>query len=163
MYMIKEVTASAFLLHRTAEGVHIALVWHPRLQKWMAAGGHVEAHEHAAEAVLREILEETGLVTQLVPGPALPPPAGFPHAPVPAPWWISEAAASADNHTATNHIHVDHVFLAWAPDITPVRKPAHDVRWFASDQLSGPGIAEDSRLQALAVMELIAVGQVRLP
>ncbi|MET9064435.1 NUDIX domain-containing protein [Streptosporangium sandarakinum] len=163
--MIKEATASAFVLRHSESGdVQVGLVWHPRLQEWMAAGGHVEADEHPAEAALREITEETGLVTQLLSAPALPLPAGFPHSAVTAPWWIVEVAACADNHTAAPHVHVDNVFLAWAGDSTPVQEPVHEVRWFTADQLSdGADIAEDSRLQAKEVLTLIAAGQVRLP
>ncbi|MEV7006658.1 NUDIX domain-containing protein [Streptosporangium sp. NPDC051022] len=162
---IKEATASAFVLRRSEhDGVQVALVWHPRLGEWMAAGGQVEVDEHPAEAALREITEETGLVTQLIPAPAVALPAGFPHTAVTAPWWIVEMDACADNHTAEPHIHVDNVFLAWAGDGTPVREPVHEVRWFTVDQLTeAADIAEDSRLQAKEVLGLIASGQVALP
>lgn len=162
---IKEATASAFVLRRGEHGdVQVALVWHPRLGEWMAAGGHVEADEHPAEAALREIIEETGLVTRLIPGPAVALPAGFPHTAVATPWWIVEMGACADNHTAEPHVHVDNVFLAWAGDDVPVREPVHDVRWFTVDQLAeAADVAEDSRLQAKEVLELVASGQVTLP
>jgi 8-oxo-dGTP pyrophosphatase MutT (NUDIX family) len=59
-----------------------------------SAGGHVEAGETAAEAAIREVTEEAGLRVRLLPGPAVPPPSGFPHQPVTAPWWVSEMPAS---------------------------------------------------------------------
>ncbi|GAT68869.1 NUDIX hydrolase [Planomonospora sphaerica] len=163
--MIKEATASAFVLRRTERGeVEIALVWHPRMEEWMAAGGHVEAEEHPAEAALREIREETGLVTQLIPAPAVALPAGFPHTAVAAPWWIVEMNAGPDNHTAVPHVHVDNVFLAWAADSTPVQEADHRVRWFTRSRLGeADAVAEDSRLQAKEVLELIASGHVVLP
>ncbi|MEV4091075.1 NUDIX domain-containing protein [Streptosporangium saharense] len=162
---IKEATASAFVLRRSEhDDVQVALVWHPRLGEWMAAGGHVEANEHPAEAALREITEETGLMTRLIPAPAVALPAGFPHTAVPAPWWIVEMKACSDNHTAESHVHVDNVFLAWADDSEPVREPAHEVRWFTADQLAeAADVAEDSRLQAKEALELVASGQVTLP
>ncbi|WP_424535552.1 NUDIX domain-containing protein [Sphaerisporangium viridialbum] len=75
--MFKEATASAFVLSRFDRVAQVALVWH-RLQAWLPAGGHVEIYENPAEAALREIIEETGLVASLIPGPALALPAGFP-------------------------------------------------------------------------------------
>lgn len=42
------------------------LVQHPRYQHWMPAGGRCDAHEHPAEAALRELQEESGLRGRLV-------------------------------------------------------------------------------------------------
>ncbi|WP_424534352.1 hypothetical protein ACOZ38_29165 [Sphaerisporangium viridialbum] len=69
-----------------------------------------------------------------------------------------------DNHTPGSHVHVDNVFLAWAQATDPVVEPVHRVRWFTAAELAdAPEVAEDSRLQAKELMELIAAGQVRLP
>jgi ADP-ribose pyrophosphatase YjhB (NUDIX family) len=148
--MIKESTASVFVFHRGQEGAwHSALVWHPRLEEWMPAGGHVESDESAAEAALREVDEETGLAARLLPGPSVPLPAGFPHTQVITPWYVCEMRAGADNHTREPHKHVDHVFLAVVDDITPRQQPVHAVRWFTEQEMAEvSGIAEDSRLQA---------------
>jgi ADP-ribose pyrophosphatase YjhB (NUDIX family) len=40
---------------------HTLLVQHPRYQHWMPAGGRCDAHEHPAEAALRDLQEESGL------------------------------------------------------------------------------------------------------
>ena len=89
--MIIEPTSSVFILRRHRDdGWLVALVWHPRLECWLPAGGHVEANETAAQCGIREALEETGLDVTLVPGPATTVPAGFPHRLVPAPWLVAE-------------------------------------------------------------------------
>ncbi|MDQ2874881.1 MAG: NUDIX domain-containing protein [Actinomycetota bacterium] len=89
--MIKEATASTFVFRKDPGGAwETALVWHPRLECWLPSGGHVESDESTAEAARREAREETGLDVRLLPGPAVPVPAGFPHATVCAPWWIVE-------------------------------------------------------------------------
>jgi hypothetical protein len=45
---------------------------------------------------------------------------------------------------------VDHVFAAVASSAQPAVAPAHTVRWFSRDDITGePGISQDSRLQAL--------------
>ena len=90
---------------------------------------------------------------QLLPGPAAPVPAGYPHKVLCAPWWITEMEASPDSHTASPHVHVDHVFAAVASSAQR-RPPAHTVRWFSRDDITKePGISQDSRLQ---VLELLA-------
>lgn len=89
--MIIEPTSSVFILrHDRERGWVTALVWHPRLECWLPAGGHVEMDETAAQCGIREALEETGLDVTLVPGPAAPVPAGFPHRQLPAPWLVAE-------------------------------------------------------------------------
>lgn len=156
--MIKEPTASVFIVRQDGErGWLAALIWHPRLQCWLPAGGHVECDEAAAEAAVREVLEESGLDVTLMPGPAVPLPAGFPHRPVPAPWWVTEVPAAPDRHTGEPHIHVDHVFVATADSSHPARKPEHRVRWFTAADLAGaPGISEDSRLLAAELLAFAA-------
>jgi 8-oxo-dGTP pyrophosphatase MutT (NUDIX family) len=59
----KHFTATAFVVRGDATLLH----WHKRLGQWMPPGGHVEPDEEPAEAALREVLEETGLVCEVVP------------------------------------------------------------------------------------------------
>jgi 8-oxo-dGTP pyrophosphatase MutT (NUDIX family) len=155
--VIKEATASTFVFGRDAGGVwRTALVWHPRLGCWMPSGGHVENDESTAEAARREAREETGLDVRLLPGPAAPLPAGFPHAAVCAPWWIVELRARADNHTQERHVHLDHVFLALAAG--PATGPAaHQTRWFSESGIAqAGGVSQDSRLQAAELFRRVA-------
>lgn len=156
--MIIEPTASVFILRRDHEhGWVTALVWHPRLECWLPAGGHVEANETAAQCGIREALEETGLDVTLVPGPAAPVPAGFPHRLLPAPWLVAEGDAAPDRHTGEPHVHEDHVYVATTASPLPVREPEHQVRWFTpADIASALGISEDSRILAADLLALAA-------
>jgi 8-oxo-dGTP pyrophosphatase MutT (NUDIX family) len=162
--MIKESTASAFMFRTDGDGVcRTALVWHPRLELWLPAGGHVEDDESSAEAALREIGEETGLRGELLPGPSLPLPAGFPHSAVVAPWWVVEMDACADNHTREPHRHIDHVFVARVRDDAADQNAVHEVRWFTEQEISqAEGLSEDSRLQVKQLFAMIADGSLRL-
>ncbi|MGQ0776590.1 MAG: NUDIX domain-containing protein [Pseudonocardiales bacterium] len=71
---VKHATASVFLFAHTNDTWRVGLIRHPRLDKWMLPGGHVEPDENPAEAALREVAEETGLTAQLLPGPGLDKP-----------------------------------------------------------------------------------------
>ena len=45
----------------------VALHWHRKVKAWLPPGGHVEPNEDPVQAVLREVLEETGLEVEVVP------------------------------------------------------------------------------------------------
>jgi 8-oxo-dGTP pyrophosphatase MutT (NUDIX family) len=111
----KHGTASTFVFHRFPDGWKLALIEHPRLEKTMAPGGHVESTESQDEAALREVTEETGLRVRLIHPPAPPLPAGYRPRQVAQPWWIDEVPVPADSHANTEHLHVDHLYVAVAP------------------------------------------------
>ncbi|MGW7312290.1 NUDIX domain-containing protein [Streptomyces sp. NPDC054865] len=116
----------------------------------------------AAEAALREIEEETGLRAELLPGPSLPLPSGFPHGAPVAPWWVVEMDACADNHTREPHRHIDHVYVARVAD-GAAPGGVHEVRWFAEQEAAEvEGLSEDSRLQVKQLFAMIADGSLRL-
>jgi 8-oxo-dGTP pyrophosphatase MutT (NUDIX family) len=60
------------LRHFTASGVvlsgdgHVLLVEHRKLGWWLYPGGHIEPNEDPAQAVVREVAEETGIRGQIV-------------------------------------------------------------------------------------------------
>ena len=55
--LVRHFTATGFVVYRGG----IALHWHPKVKMWLPPGGHIEANEDPVQAVIREVLEETGL------------------------------------------------------------------------------------------------------
>ncbi len=146
--VIRHATASVFVFCPQREGWQIGLISHPRLGRMMMPGGHVEAAESAAEAAIREVAEEAGLVVDLLPAPAAPLPGGYrPHR-VPQPWWIVEYAVPPDGQLAVPHIHVDHLYLALTSQDRPARQPAHPFGWYAAGDLARLEMFDDARTLA---------------
>ncbi len=59
-YAPGHVTASAFVVDPSHS--RLLLIHHPRLERWMQPGGHVDPGEDVLAAATREVEEETGVV-----------------------------------------------------------------------------------------------------
>ena len=65
-------SADVIVRHFTATGFvvrdgSVALHWHKKVKAWLPPGGHIEPNEDPVQAVVREVLEETGLEVEVVP------------------------------------------------------------------------------------------------
>ena len=60
--LIRHFTATGFVVY---EG-QVALHWHKKVKAWLPPGGHIEDNEDPVEAVVREVLEETGIDVKIV-------------------------------------------------------------------------------------------------
>jgi 8-oxo-dGTP pyrophosphatase MutT (NUDIX family) len=63
MTLVRHFTATGFVVHEN----HVLLHWHPKVKAWLPPGGHIEPNEDPVQAVLREIREEAGVETKVVP------------------------------------------------------------------------------------------------
>lgn len=106
------VTASAIVVGDRGTVLHL----HKRLGLWLQPGGHIDVGEHPAEAVLREVREETGLAVRHPPqGPHL---------------------VHVDVHPAGEHVHLDLRYLVGGDDRDPQPEPGESpqARWFRWDE-----------------------------
>lgn len=140
---MKHPTASVFLFTRHPDGWRIGLIRHPRLHRWMLPGGHVEPDENPAETAVREVLEETGSVSQLVNTHTDDLTAAIPG--IPLPTWIAEQQVPADSRHPTPHIHIDHLYAAVADQTAPTRTAELRFEWFKPATLPGLDMFPDSR------------------
>ena len=155
--MRRHFTATAFVV----DGERTLLHWHKRLQQWMPPGGHIEPEEEPVEAVLREVLEETGIAAEIIPS-ASPLPFDSPRQ-LPPPYTILlEDSPGPDGP----HQHIDLIYFCRPLDAAAV-DPAPDptLRWVHESELrdgrsldvAGCGVAarvpEDVQRLALIAIE----------
>jgi 8-oxo-dGTP pyrophosphatase MutT (NUDIX family) len=160
---LKHQTSSVFVFRRLTGGWRIGLIRHPRFDRMMIPGGHVEPEESCAEAALREVAEETGQAVTLVGPPAAPVPAGYRARRVALPWWIAEYQVAPDSHLGVAHVHVDHLYVALADGTLPAAGAglpgaAHPFGWYAAGDLPGLDMFDDARLLARLLLAGLAGG-----
>lgn len=63
MASIRHFTATGYVAWRGLILVH----WHNKVQALLPPGGHIDPNEDPVQAVLREVLEETGLFVEVLP------------------------------------------------------------------------------------------------
>lgn len=119
---------------------------HPKLQRWLPCGGHIEADELPDDAAVREVWEESGVRVQLLGTPLIDAPGPRQ---LTLPRALQLAAVDAD------HDHLDLVYFA-----TPIA-PYHgelsgerSLGWFANDALAALPLTPEIRAWAsLALAE----------
>jgi len=116
-------TGSAFVL--TADGTHVLLLHHRKLDRWLQPGGHADPGEAAGETVaLREAREETGLETLVL------------HETAPRPLDVDVHDIPArPGEPAHAHLDLRYLVRAGAGALTRAQEEAADLRWFAWDEL----------------------------
>ena len=157
--MKRHFTATGFVV----DGSRTLLHWHQRLQQWMPPGGHIEADEDPVQAVLREIREETGFITEVIPLGGLMPFAAPEQLPAPYTILIEEIPGPDEPHQ-----HIDLIYFCRPVDgaaAAPVPDPT--LRWVAESELrsnvaldvAGGGVSvavpEDVRQLSLIAIETV--------
>lgn len=106
----------------------VLLVNHPRYQKWIPMGGHIELDEDPEEALYREIKEETGLEVEIMSKrpPVISSGTKFllnPH--------------YLDVHEANPpHKHIALIYFAKAKSSSAVKSDEHtEIKWFTEAEL----------------------------
>lgn len=125
-------TASAFVI--SASLARALLVDHPRLNRWLQPGGHIEDHDQSpADAATREIAEETGIRSLELSRDLFDID-------------IHEIPARSDTPA---HLHYDLRFLARVATDPPA--PTHEglsSRWVSLGEL--PVISDDESIRRMA-------------
>ncbi|MGE3857430.1 MAG: NUDIX domain-containing protein [Dehalococcoidia bacterium] len=163
MSLPRHYTVTGFVSARGRTALH----WHPRLAAWLPPGGHIEPDEDPVQAVLREVLEETGLAVEIVEAPRF----AYAHPPqlaVPAAMAVYDIPR--DGSLPGPHQHIDLIYFtrpleggdadpalpqdgdrwAWVDEATLRQRPAvFEVAGHRAE------IAEDVRELALAAIAAV--------
>lgn len=117
----KHFTATAYII----EEKRVLLLFHPKHQKWLPPGGHIEPNETPPDCACRETLEETGLEIEIIPQENLWIEA-WNATSFPRPYLcLLEEIPAHGTHPA--HQHMDFIYLA-----RPIGGELfNDVRWFS--------------------------------
>jgi 8-oxo-dGTP pyrophosphatase MutT (NUDIX family) len=158
--MERHFTVSGFLV----EGDRTLLHWHRKLGIWLPPGGHIERDEDPVQAVLREVLEETGITAEVVT-----PRAPFRFSNVeqlPQPYSLIVADVVEGDAT---HQHIDFAYVVRPVPGAPIAEPTepHAFQWVTEAELRRGDplpvascgvdmpVADDVREVALAAIEMV--------
>jgi 8-oxo-dGTP pyrophosphatase MutT (NUDIX family) len=98
--MRRHFTVSGFVV----EGDGTLLHWHKKLQIWLPPGGHIDPDEDPVQAVVREVLEETGIAAEVVPHESEHAFSNLPQLASPLSIIVADVGAAADEPA---HQHID--------------------------------------------------------
>ncbi|HEV7501492.1 MAG TPA: NUDIX hydrolase, partial [Vicinamibacteria bacterium] len=121
-------TGSAFVVD--ADGLRVLLLHHRKLDRWLQPGGHAEPGDTSGESVaLREVLEETGLVSVHL----------HPRAPRPLDVDVHEIP-SRPGEPAHAHLDLRYLVVAGDDPLQRAQDEAADLRWFRWDEIEPLGL-----------------------
>jgi len=123
MTTIRHFTASAVVLD---DHDRVLLVHHNKIGKWLYPGGHIDPNEDPAQAAQREVLEETGIHTQVITDALFTHPAVTTH---PAPYTIIEMDVVDTKVGAHRHIDLVYVLRATTGALSAQLAEVAGVQW----------------------------------
>ena len=104
MGLVRHFTSTGFVVQDGATLLH----WHAKVKAWLPPGGHIMDNEDPVQAVLREVEEETGVQTEVVPTSNLNITIGYPMQVQPP---LTIMVEDIDDPVAGFHQHIDFIYF----------------------------------------------------
>ena len=130
--MRRHFTVSGFVV----EGDRTLLHWHRKLQLWLPPGGPIDADEDPVQAVMREVLEETGIAAEVIPHAPLPAFGNIPQLPSPLAIIVAGVGPSPED-PAHQHIDMSYALRPLAGVARVAAEADHGFIWVTEAQLRG--------------------------
>jgi 8-oxo-dGTP diphosphatase len=121
---IRHFTASGLVFDDDCQ--QVLLVHHNKVGQWLYPGGHIDPNEDPAQAAQREVLEETGLHTQIITDPLFTHPAITTHAP---PYAVIEMDVTDTRVGPHRHIDLVYVLRAASDNLSAQLNEVGAARW----------------------------------
>ncbi len=136
------------------DGDRTLLLFHRKLQMWLPPGGHIDEGETPDAAVIREVLEETGLEVEIIPDIEQPlgPKAGV--EPLHRPR-IVQLEDIPDPKGFHQHIDLIYFCRAIGGRLNPAEAELEQLRWFSYEELADVAITDEVRDHARHAIEEI--------
>ena len=131
--MTRDFTATIFVVQ---EG-RTLLLMHRKLGAWFPPGGHIDENELPDDAARREVLEQSGLVVELVSHKSNLGGVGV----------LSQPECILLEDISSDHQHIDLIYFARVTGGKLSVRPSEaiDYRWCSEIDLEAPDIHEDIR------------------
>ena len=128
---IRHFTASAIVFD---DRERVLVVHHNKLGLWVYPGGHIDPNEDPAQAAQREVLEETGIHTEVISDELFRHPAVSTHA---APYAILEMDVTDAKNGPHRHIDLVYCLRAVSGELTAQLAEVGGVRFVPVAELAG--------------------------
>lgn len=135
---IKHIVATGLIVNQNY--TKMLLVYHKKLNKWAAPGGHVEKNETPEQGAIREIMEETGVNVNFISEPRHELDLRGENATqLETPYAVLYELIPETPKEGPEHIHVDFLYVFEADDNDVIRvnkNETNDVRWFTREEIT---------------------------
>jgi 8-oxo-dGTP diphosphatase len=151
LYTENHFTATGLVFNSNKE---ILMIYHKKLNVWLPPGGHIEPNELPDIAVLREVLEETGIKADLFRKKIDESIISENCKELQRPFAIF--LEDIDGFATHNHIDMIYICLAKAGKLVPQQLEIGDIGWFSIERLVELKTFENVKkiaLKALSYME----------
>jgi ADP-ribose pyrophosphatase YjhB (NUDIX family) len=127
IHALFDFTITAFIVHDNKA----LLVYHPRYDKWIPMGGHVELNEDPEEALYREIAEETSLEVEVL--------SERPDVTSPGTKFLVTPNYVDVHEANAPHKHISLTYFCKAKNDQHILSAEHtDMKWFTREELEDP-------------------------
>jgi len=149
MDLERHYTATGFVVDKKS----ILLHWHNKLDMWLPPGGHIEPGEDPEQAIIREVLEETGMAIKVInTGPELKQ-----NYPLQIPPPLTILIEDIDDPVSGFHKHIDMIYVCTL--VNQNSEGLSSVEWVSrSDLIDRVPISSDNGIQVAPPEDVCKLG-----